>query len=68
MANLSDQLRELHKDDPDVASILDFYEEIEKIYQQTLEAIGVSTKHSPSIMNSSNVMISFRPSISSSDF
>ena len=61
MNTLTDELSRLRKDDPDVATVLDAFAEIERIYHETLEAMGATTKHTPGIVNSAEVTLSFRP-------
>lgn len=60
MSNLTDELRRLRKDDSDVALVLGVYEEIERVYGDTLEAMGVISKPIPEVKNSAEVTISFR--------
>lgn len=57
--NASDQLMRLRQDDPDVASVLDVYSEIERVYSEALQAMGVSKKISAEVKNSADVIVSF---------
>ena len=66
MNSLTDELRRLREQEPDVALILDTFEEIERVYRDTLEAMGVTGKHTLEAKNSAEVTISFRPVASSS--
>jgi len=69
MSNLiNEQLRQLCEDDPDLALILDVYEETERVYREALEAMGVASKHTIEVKNSAEVTISFGPPISSSEY
>ena len=40
MNGLTNELRRLREDDQDVALILDVFREIERVYRDTLEAMG----------------------------
>ena len=66
MNGLTNELRRLREDDQDVALILDVFREIERVYRDTLEAMGSTSKHTPEVRNSAEVTISFRPTPSSS--
>lgn len=66
MNGLTNELRRLREDDPDVALILDVFGEIERVYRDTLEAMGATNKHTPEVRNSAEVTISFWPTPSSS--
>lgn len=66
MPNLMDELNRLREQDPDIATGLDFYGEIERIYQEALEAMGLTGYPQQEVSTSSNVSISFQnPSVSS---
>lgn len=66
MNSLTEELRRLREHDPDVALVLDVFGEIERVYRDTLEAMGVTSRHTPEVKNSAEVIISFRPTPSSS--
>lgn len=66
MNGLTNELRRLRESDPDVALILDVFEKIERVYRDTLEAMGATSKQIPEVRNSAEVTISFRPAQSSS--
>ena len=66
MNSLTNELRRLREDDPDVAFILDLFGEIERVYQGALEAMGTASKPAPEVMNSAEGTVSFRPTPSSS--
>lgn len=59
MNSLTNELRRLREDDSDVALALDVFGEIERVYRDTLEAMGVISKHTPEVRNSAEVTISF---------
>jgi hypothetical protein len=67
MDTLTNELRRLREEDPDVALVLDVYGEIERVYHDTLEAMGVTGRYTPEVRNSAEVTVSFRPTPSSSD-
>ena len=66
MKGITNELRQLRDNDPDLALVLDVFGEIERVYCDTLEAMGVTQEHVPEIRNSAEVTISFRPTSSSS--
>jgi hypothetical protein len=66
MDRLTNELYRLREEDPDVAHVLDVFGEIEHVYRDTLEAMGVTRKHVPEVRNSSEVTLSFNPTPSSS--
>jgi len=66
MNSLTNELRRLREDDPDVKIVLDVYGEIERVYRDVLEAMGGTSKHTPDVRNSAEVTISFCPTSSSS--
>jgi hypothetical protein len=59
MDNMIDELRRLRDNDPDVAYMPNVFGEIESVYRETLEAMGLSQKSEPEVMNSAEVLISF---------
>jgi hypothetical protein len=66
MNSLTNELRRLCEDDPDVKLVLDVYGEIERVYRDALEAMGATSKHAPVVRNSAEVTISFHRTPSSS--
>jgi len=64
---VTNELRSLRENDPDLALILDTFEEIERVYQGTLEAMGSVSRNIPKVMNSAEVTVSFQPSPYSSN-
>src|SRR5665648_311578 len=56
---LSDRLQKLRKSDCEVALVLDLYDELERVYQGALEAMGASDRHVTETMNSDEVTLSF---------
>jgi hypothetical protein len=45
----------------DVASVLDAFEEVDRVYQSALEAMGVVNPKTEVVMNSATVTITFQP-------
>lgn len=66
MENHSKGTEEILAENRDVALIIDIFKEIERVYLESLEAMGIENRQMPSVKNSSEITISFRPSISSS--
>ena len=54
-----DQLLQLKERDPDVAAMLDFYAESDRIYRDALEAMGFMTPQTCEPQNSSTAALSF---------
>ena len=65
MDKLPDELRRLYEGDSDIALILDVFGEIERVYHDALDAMGVTSKSVPAVENSAEVTVSFRPTSSS---
>lgn len=63
--NLNAELRRLRDNNQDVATMLDAYKEAERVYREALEAMGLSTRHMPTVRNVAEVTVSFRDSASS---
>jgi outer membrane protein assembly factor BamA len=61
MTSLIEQLQLLRQDDVDVASVLDAFEEVDRVYQSALEAMGVVNPKTEVVMNSATVTITFQP-------
>ncbi|MEK6410258.1 MAG: hypothetical protein AABN34_25315 [Acidobacteriota bacterium] len=65
MSDLREELMEIRKQDPAAADVLDFYDDVEKVYQETLRAMGVVEDPYCMIGNSSSVTVSVQePSLS----
>ena len=62
MPELNNQLQSLRNSDADVASILDAYDEIERVYNAALGAMGLESSTCDVVKNSADVTISFQPS------
>jgi len=62
-------MNELHKlqtEDPDVASLMGSYAQLEQLYRDSLEAMGVSQKAIIDVRNSAGVVVSICHSDSTS--
>lgn len=64
---VANELRSLRDSNPDLALVLDTFEEIERVYQETLEAMGSVGRNIPKVTNSAEVTLSFQPSPYSSN-
>ena len=62
MAEVNNQLQSLRQADGDVAHILDVCDEIVRVYNAALEAMGVESSKSDFVTSSADVTISLRPS------
>ena len=63
MTGLSDEIRTLRETDPDVALVLNTYDEIERVYHEALKAMGLTNEISMGVENSAEVTISFKDMI-----
>lgn len=61
MTELNNQLQSLRQADGDVARILDAYDEIARVYNSALEAMGVESPNTNFVANSADVTISLQP-------
>jgi len=68
MTLLTKELEEIGRNDPDVALVLNVFQEIERVYNDALEAMGGTNKGRAGVINSENVSTSFCPTSSTSDF
>jgi len=68
MDNLTNELRRLREDNMDVELILNIYGEIERVYRDTLKAMGLASRYAPEAADSAKVTVSFRPTQSSSGY
>jgi len=66
MNGLTEELRQLRDGDPYMRLVLDTFEEIEQVYRESLETMGISSQEISEVKNSADVTISFRPSASTS--
>lgn len=61
MTSLTEQLQLLRQNDMDVASVLDAFEEVDRVYQGALEAMGLVNSNTEVVKNSAAVTITFQP-------
>ena len=67
MTELSNQLQALRLADADVASIMDAYDEIDRVYNAALVAMGVRAENTEAVVNSADITLS-RQSVDSTQF
>ena len=68
MDEVTDGLRRLQNDNPELTRFLDGYRESRRIYREALEARRVSGPRLPGSINSAEVMVSARPTVSLSEY
>lgn len=61
MSELTEELRRLRENDPDIALILDKFGEINRVYCGSLEAMGSVRKHVSTVRSSADVTYSINP-------
>jgi len=66
MKSLTNELRQVLENEPDIALLLNVFGEIERTYHETLEVMGITSKPIPEVGNSAEVTISFHPTAYSS--
>ncbi len=54
-------LTQLRQTDPAVALIMDTFENIDRVYRQSLKAMGMAQASVPEVRNSADVSVSLRP-------
>lgn len=62
METITKKLNQLREADPEVALIMDYYWELEKIYKEALEAMGYQNIPLSEVGNSAEFTIVFNPS------
>ncbi|MEI9479392.1 MAG: hypothetical protein WCO26_22860 [Deltaproteobacteria bacterium] len=60
-----DKLQSLKQDNPDVALVLDFYDELDSVYHGALEAMGVLQKPMLDVKSSADLKVLSPDSMSS---
>ncbi len=63
MDNLTDELRRLREDDPELALVLDGYRESRRAYREVLEARRIPSPRLPRSSNSAKVTVSAQPTV-----
>lgn len=53
------EFRQLIETDPDVSMILGIYAELDRVYQEALEAVGIRTQEEPQVESSAGTTIQF---------
>jgi hypothetical protein len=64
MDNLTDELRKLREDDPELSLTLDGYAETRRAYREALEARRIPQRRFPGSSNSANITVSAQPTVS----
>jgi hypothetical protein len=67
MKEKNELIIKINKEFPELSYILNTYKEIELVYQESLQAMGLINKKIPEIKNSSEVRLSFHRSPSTSN-
>lgn len=68
MDNLYDQLRRFRDDEPELTRVLDGYRESRRAYREALEARRVADPRVPGAIDSAQVTVSARPTVSLSEY
>jgi formylmethanofuran dehydrogenase subunit B len=61
MPTLSDELKRLRQSNADVALILDTYAGIDRVYRESLQAMGAAGTTAGEVRNSADVVVTFAP-------
>jgi hypothetical protein len=68
MDDLTKELRQLRETDPEIGEVLGVYDEIDRVYRDALEAMGmVNRKGMAGVKSSAKVTISFQPPFSTTE-
>lgn len=67
MTSLSNELRILRDTDPDVALVLEAFEDIERVYRASLIAMGQSNEVSLGAGDAADITLSFQDILSTSE-
>jgi len=68
MDNLTKELRQLREADPEIREVLGVYEEIDRVYRDSLEAMGmVKRRGMAGVKSSADVTVSFQPLFSTTE-
>lgn len=67
MMELTEELRQLRDANPDVATVLDAYMEIDRIYKEILEATGQTGKPKLVVSSSADITVSLKDIPSTSE-
>lgn len=65
---VTDALKQLIETDKNLAELLETYTELDRIYRESLQALGQTTKIEASIGNTAEVTASFAPPASSANW
>lgn len=64
MYNLSDEIRRLREEDPELSLTLDGYGETRRAYREALEARRIPDPRLPGFSNSAEITVSAQPTVS----
>jgi hypothetical protein len=68
MNSLTRELRQLRETDPELGEVLGVYDEIDKVYRDALQAMGMTNrKGTAGVRSSAEVTLSFQPPFSTAD-
>jgi len=67
MNGLRNELFRLREDDPNVKQVFDTYVEIERVYREALELMGINSEYTLEPMSSAEVKISLDSNPSTAD-
>jgi hypothetical protein len=68
MDNLTKELRRLREEDPEISEVLGVYDEIDRVYRDALEAMGMVNKSGMAgVKSSAEVTVSFQRPFSTTE-
>ena len=63
--SLAEGLERFRRENPDIAEIIETYDNIERAYRKALEAMGIFSAQSVQVCNSAETIIAFKSDASS---
>lgn len=66
MSPFSSELRRLREEDPDVAPLLDVFQDLQFVYRDSLEAMGLLARPTVEVSNSADIAAPLTPWYSTS--
>jgi len=61
MPTRTTDLNQLRQADPAVALVMDTFESIDRVYRESLKAMGITQESVPEVRNSADVAVSLHP-------
>ncbi len=61
MPTLTEQFQIIRQADQDVASVLDVFDEVDRVYHAALEAMGAIESRTDIVSNSAAITVTFQP-------